>query len=143
MAHTIYYTRWTVFESVWFFVTQTLVWCCRRTSRIMLFFKWIDKHRIGFSHMNFWAQSTLLSRSHFFCATQLRNVGDDDVIELMFCNRVSTILEFANGNKLIPFYPRIMYIWLLNFHENLSTERKIHVYKKATPSKEKKHGELS
>ena len=42
-----------------------------------------------------------LSRSHFF-ATQLRNnSGDDDVIELMFCNRVFKLLEFIDGRRTI------------------------------------------
>ena len=46
-------------------------------------------------------QSARLSRSHFF-ATQLRNnSGDDDVIELMFCNRVYKLIEFLDGRRNI------------------------------------------
>jgi hypothetical protein len=42
-----------------------------------------------------------LSRSHFF-ATQLRNNGgDDDVIELMFCNRVYKLIDFLDGRRNI------------------------------------------
>ena len=60
-------------------------------------------------------QSARLSRSHFF-ATQLRNnSGDDDVIELMFCNRVYKLIEYLDGKAELVQVNHTLIICLRNF----------------------------